>query len=1372
MYIKPYVITIGIILQAFVYSPSFSQSWFTQPTASFIQSPTETISDLVFYNQTIDSVQKAISKTRQQYPSNLIRITLSGQYNFTNSPLKLGSQMMLFLNNATLKSQAGANISSIIEVTNSQYITISGTGTAVINGGNQSIIGINVSNSGKVHVDGISFQDCKNGAVLYQGKGDNVYADAGSVTRCTISNCDSFGIQFTNATHFVCTDNTIQNCLTAINVDGNAAGVANNTIKSCKTGIRSYAQYEAIVYNIVQQCDSAMVLSSTSLETLVANNTFTNNSIGIHANGSKARIYNNTCQNTIPITGAGTGNQLFCNNGIAYASGNNSGCTYFDPPLIGNQHSNNIKQGKSRYDITITDTSLLAIRSIVDNAHTAKPTAVVVIHLNGTFKTNSTTDSLLILDNECYLLNGSILCNNACNAAIYCKGNVLSSFSGGTINGNAVGGKSALIYVTGNGSLVLDSIQVINSANEGITKRSSFGATFLRGCTISNSLSRNVWFLGSSRLFAFENTSNNAYYDGFDFDAFSSIGVLVKNKATSNRRHGVFIEEGAQQHLILGNTFNANNNGVSFYNLAVNNTNTAKNLVAYNICNANQRGMNINASSPSKATIDNTLFNNSCTNNTDVGMGGYYSGTNAYGNYTAFTYFQNNTNGAFFSSINYTLNFFWNMIANTALLPEAPTAVVATAGNAQATIAFSAISTSSAPTTSFTVTANPGGATASGTASPIILNGLNNGTAYTFTVTATNSVGTGAASIASNTITPFGETIWNGTSWSNGLPNSGIDGLIKGNLTTASALAYKNLTIETGFVYNSSASISVYGASLANNGTIEGTGTLYLSGTVLQTISGIGIVTNLSINNSSNVSVATSNTILNVSGVLTLAMGTLITNGNVVLKSISLTKSGTVAAIGVNGNNGSINGTVTVERFIPKGYRAWRDLAPSVYNAGNIFSNWQEAGSYTKPGYGIFITGITTKTNAHAIDATTGLDQSINSVPSIYTYATGNWSAITNTKATNLNPFLGYRILIRGDRTFNLLTTPIATIGTSGSMLMVNATAIRSTGQLITGNVVYNTSGITNSVAGTTYNNVVYGLNGITASGFSSIANPYVAPLDWKHIWDNNRAINLTANYYYLDPTIGSTGAYVSYNAIADVASNGVAGTRYIQAGQAFFIQNNNSTQPSLTITEADKAITATKTAVFGSITPRERLSISLQKLDGVEWKKVDMVTVVFDSTFSNNIGKEDAPKMTNPEENIAVANKNQLLSIEGRKPAKNNDTIPLNLNKLVANRYRLTIDASLYPAEKMEVSLLDTYDKKETVLNKELNIINIYVNVADKASYANRFCLVFKAANACTFFAASMIKAYTKRIVANTFNTKTVNEPLSIHYSTIKYLP
>ncbi len=85
--------------------------------------------------------------------------------------------------------------------------------------------------------------------------------------------------------------------------------------------------------------------------------------------------------------------------------------------------------------------------------------------------------------------------------------------------------------------------------------------------------------------------------------------------------------------------------------------------------------------------------------------------------------------------------------------PDAPTGISVTAGNAQATVTFTApASNGGAAITSYTVTSS-GGQTASGASSPLTVTGLTNGVAYTFTVTATNSAGTGSASSASPSVT-------------------------------------------------------------------------------------------------------------------------------------------------------------------------------------------------------------------------------------------------------------------------------------------------------------------------------------------------------------------------------------------------------------------------------------------------------------------------------------------------------------------------------------------------------------------------------------------------------------------------------------------
>ena len=101
------------------------------------------------------------------------------------------------------------------------------------------------------------------------------------------------------------------------------------------------------------------------------------------------------------------------------------------------------------------------------------------------------------------------------------------------------------------------------------------------------------------------------------------------------------------------------------------------------------------------------------------------------------------------------VNFSGGAGATPITVPDAPTSPVANVGYKQASIAFTAPGTNGGSTiTGYTVTSTPGGFTATGASSPLVVTGLTNGTAYTFTVVATNAAGNSVASAASAAVTP------------------------------------------------------------------------------------------------------------------------------------------------------------------------------------------------------------------------------------------------------------------------------------------------------------------------------------------------------------------------------------------------------------------------------------------------------------------------------------------------------------------------------------------------------------------------------------------------------------------------------------------
>jgi len=124
-----------------------------------------------------------------------------------------------------------------------------------------------------------------------------------------------------------------------------------------------------------------------------------------------------------------------------------------------------------------------------------------------------------------------------------------------------------------------------------------------------------------------------------------------------------------------------------------------------------------------------------------------------------------------------------SMSGSGAAVPGAPTGVSATTSNASVRVSFAAPASNGGSTiTGYTVTSSPGDITASGASSPISVAGLAEGTAYTFTVTATNAIGTSVPSSASNAVTL--------------------------KFTTSTTLVSSDLTVKTGDIFTLTAQVA------------------------------------------------------------------------------------------------------------------------------------------------------------------------------------------------------------------------------------------------------------------------------------------------------------------------------------------------------------------------------------------------------------------------------------------------------------------------------------------------------------------------------------------------------------------------------------
>ena len=501
---------------------------------------------------------------------------------------------------------------------------------------------------------------------------------------------------------------------------------------------------------------------------------------------------------------------------------------------------------------------------------------------------------------------------------------------------------------------------------------------------------------------------------------------------------------------------------------------------------------------------------------------------------------------------------------------------------------------------------------------------------------------------------------------------------------------------------------------------------------------------------------------------------TLNTNNNLTLKS-TLNNTASLDYIQdantINNNNDNnnkiiINGNVTVERYIPKGQRAYRDLSAGGISGADFYNSWQESGT-KKSGYGIYITGKAGTTTG--VDATTGLDYSATGNPSLYSYTNSIWGAITQTKANIIDPYKGYRVLVRGDRNMN-------NFGFSADpVTMTKATVIRTTGNLVMGDVTYTTTGVTNDNA---ISNGQYNSNYKLQSGqdaFNLVANPYASVIDWLQIVpsingnSSSNSTDISNSYWYFDPTFFNNGyaTYVTYNSITGSSNpTGSNISQYIQPGQSFFIQNNSTNDPVLSFTESNKVANYNNTnnnGIFGNTVTPNRLKISLWKSINGTTANIDASVAAFNTSFTKAISAEDSKKMTNAGENISITEGSNDLSIEGLPIPAITDAIALKLTQLIANTtYQLNVDISKFTTTGLEAYIHDNETNKDVLANAGTTF------TATNNIYANRFSIIFKADKVVVATINKGTAVYPNPVTGNTFNLQMNNLDKGIYEAVI----
>ncbi len=412
------------------------------------------------------------------------------------------------------------------------------------------------------------------------------------------------------------------------------------------------------------------------------------------------------------------------------------------------------------------------------------------------------------------------------------------------------------------------------------------------------------------------------------------------------------------------------------------------------------------------------------------------------------------------------------------------------------------------------------------------------------------------------------------------------------------------------------------------------------------------------------------------------------------------------------GSIGQITGSltnatdVTVERYIPNnGFRSWRLLSVPTFGSGQtIRQAWQEGDANPLPmqnnlaNRGTQITGVFT---TQAAAAAAGFD-STSVTAGMLTWNGSSWSNVTTTNSPIANN-QAYFLYIRGERSK----------GVTGTATNASATTLRTNGTIYTGDQATN----------------------IGANSFALVPNLYPSSIDFTgltrtggvsnlfYVWDSKKQNGSSLGVYQTFSGINSFNCMISGGSYVLNQPN-----KTVESGQAFFVQTSG-TPGTITLKETAKISNTNGSLGFRPSTPADQLVKIDTRLYGPGANNmIDANAVVFDAAYSNDVDADDAPKLTNPGENIGIQKTNIVLAVEGRQPVSHNDVVQYKIWNLQQQTYRLELAASNMGAQGVSAVLEDAYLNSSTPLDLNgTTSVSFTVNGNAASAAANRFRVVFR---------------------------------------------